>query len=230
MWRSEAAVAGEPCWIVPFAENEFLTTDGHRGLTRWRWADAMEWKATVGPWTLREKTVLAPLVFSTSANEKRIVVADTLGNVSLLDADAVGEPLQRWRGDEADAENPIPPGVATTNLLATSTPDGQRLIVYSVANKHLVAVRPTDAKPAWVVKRPAGSEFLGGIGLPGYVLMTDQFGTVTAFESASGGKLGTVRPENKELLPRTVATPFGEQQLILPMWDGSVVFLPNPGK
>ncbi|QEL17011.1 outer membrane protein assembly factor BamB family protein [Limnoglobus roseus] len=229
MWRGEAVGPGEPCFVSPFGADEFLTTDGNRQVTRWRWAAGAGCKTVAGPWALREKIPFAPVVVAISANERRLFVADAGGSVSMYDADQSGEPLRRWRAAKDDPDNPIPGGKPSTGFVVHNGPTGI-VVCYSVENRHIVAVSPGGAKALWVVRRLGASDTLGAVALPNGFLFTDTAGIVTAYDPTTGERLGSICSENQDLIPRTPAQPVGDgKTLVMPAIDGSVVVLPNPG-
>lgn len=229
MWRGEAVPPGEPCFVAAFGGDEFLTTDGNKQVTRWRWASGADWKAVAGPWALREKVSFAPALVQLTANELRLFVADVTGNVWMYDANQTGEPITRWRASKDDADNLIPPGRPTTGFVVGSSPAGV-IIGYAVENRHVVAISPGNPKAVWAVRRLGAAEMLGGVTSGNAFLYTDIAGVVTAFDQTTGEKLGFIKSENQDLIPRTPAQPVGNgKQLLMPTIDGSVVVLPNPG-
>ena len=229
MWRGEAVGTAEPCFVTAFGADEFLTTDGNHQVTRWRWVGGTDCKAVAGPWALREKISFTPVIVPISANERRLFVADVGGNVWMYDADLAGEPLRRWRAAKDDPENAIPAGKPSTGFVVSTGPAGI-VVCYSVENRHIVAVSPGSAKAVWVVRRLGASDTLGAVSLPNGFLFTDAAGIVTAYDPTTGERLGSIRSENQDLIPRTPAQPVGDgKTLVMPAIDGSVVVLPNPG-
>lgn len=229
MWRGEAVPPGEPCFVAAVGADEFLATDGNKQVTRFRWAGGADWKAVAGPWVLREKISFAPTIVPLSANELRLFVADVTGNVWMYDANQAGEPLTRWRAAKDDADNLIPPGRPTTGFVVGRGPAGV-VIAYAVENRHVVAISPGNPKAVWAVRRLGAAETLGAVTSGTAFLFTDIAGVVTAYDQTTGEKLGAIRSENQDLIPRTPAQPVGDgKQLLMPTIDGSVVTLPNPG-
>jgi hypothetical protein len=81
----------------------------------------------------------------------------------------------------------------------------------------------------WVSRRPGQDDLLGWQADGPRLVATDQGGAVTVYDAATGSKLGPAARPPAELLPRTAAVPFGKDYLLLPLWDGSAVFLPYAG-
>jgi hypothetical protein len=229
MWRGGEVPLGEPCFVSTISADEFLTTDGAKQVTRWRWATGADYKAVAGPWTMREKIPFAPVMVTLGGTEQRLFVADPSGNVWMYDADAVADPIRRWRAGKDDPDNPIPAGKPTTGFVVGTTAAGV-VVTYLVENRHVVAIAPGSEKALWVVRRLGSADILGGVPHGTAFLFTDIAGIVTAYDQLLGEKLGSIRSENQDLLPRTVAIPVGNgKSLLVPMLDGSVVMLPNPG-
>jgi hypothetical protein len=230
MWRGDGVAPTEPCHVSAFSNDEFLATDGGGRVTRWKWTTGADWKSVAGPWILREKIPFAPLLVSIGANERRLFVADPGGNVWMYDGDAVGEPIRRWRTSKDDPDNSIPAGKPTTGFLAGKGPAGL-VVAYTVENRHIVAIAPGSDKPIWVVRRLGAADTLGAVAHGSAFLVTDIAGGVVAYDQVTGERLGSIRSENVDLLPRQPATPVGNgKSLMLPMLDGSVILLPNPAE
>lgn len=230
MWRGEGVPASEPCHVSSFSNDEFLATDGGGRVTRWKWTTATDWKAVAGPWILRERIPFAPLLVSIGANERRLFVADPAGNVWMYDGDAVGEPMRRWRTDKEDPDNSIPAGKPSTGFVVGRGPAGL-VVAYSVENRHIVAIAPAADKPIWIARRLGAADTLGIVAHKSAFLVTDIGGGIVAYDQTTGDKLGSIRSENADLLPRQPATPVGNgKMLMVPMLDGSVILLPNPAE
>ena len=225
-WRGDGAGADAICYLTPAGGDDFLGSDGHRKINRWRWpaGPGSEWRIVGGPWEVRDKLAFAPAVIPTSDTAKRMVVADVAGNVWLFDPDRTGDALRRWRGNDIPAGRPF--GGFTVATVA-----GKPCVVYATAGNAIVCLGLGDEKPLWTVPAKAGTEELLGLSAGGTALYaTDVAGTVTAYTLADGKKVGSVQSKLSDLFPRTRAVLFGAGQLLICGWDGSVTFLPVPGK
>lgn len=230
MWRGEGVSSNEPCHVFAFTESEFLTTDGGSRTTRWRWNNGADWKSVAGPWSIREKIPFAPLLIELGANERRLLIADPTGNVWMYDGDQVGEPIRRWRAPRDDPEKSIPPGRPTNGFVLGRNATGL-VVCYSVDNRHIVAIAPGSDQELWVVRRPGAVDTLGALAHSTAFLFTDIAGGIVAYDQVTGERLGSIRPESADRLPRQPASPVGHgKQLILPTLDGSVIVLPNPAE
>ncbi len=228
MWRGEGASGSEPCFVTAFSNSEFLTTDGGSRVTRWRWESGSDWKAVAGPWTIREKIPFAPILVSLSAQENRLFIPDPAGNVWMYDGDRVGEPIRRWRASPEDLENSIPAGRPTNGFVVGQTPAGL-VITYSVDHRHIVALSPNSEQAIWVVRRLGAPDTLGAIAYDKAFIFTDTSGGVVAYDQITGERIGAIRSENADLLPRRPAQPVGDgKNLLIALWDGSILVLPNP--
>jgi outer membrane protein assembly factor BamB len=227
-WRGEGVSADAECFLAAAGGDEFVGSDGGRRVGRWRWPSAAgsEWRPVPGgPVVVRDRVAFAPAVFALGETARRMLVADRAGNVWLYDADKAGDPLFRWRGT---ADGPIPAGEPTGGFVLVSA-GGKPRVVYGVANRHVVCLDPGkgEAAPAWVVRGADGqAELLGwSAGSAGQVVVTDQSGRVTVYAAADGKAVATVRPELPDLFPQADAVAFAGDRLLLPLWDGSAVFL-----
>jgi hypothetical protein len=199
-------------------------SDGGRGVVRWRWPSAVgaDWKFVAGPWQARDKVAFAPAVLTLGEAKRRLLVADAAGNVWSFDADRTGEHEKRWRGA---ADGKVPPGRPTGGFVVLVVEGGPR-IVYGVDNRHLVCLSPADDAPAWVVRRKDTDDALLGFSPAGpAVLVTEQCGAVTTYSGKDGTLLGATKPALPDLFPQATAVAFGSGKVLMPLWDGSAVFL-----
>src|SRR5262249_26273676 len=129
-WRSARAGADARCFIVPINDEEFFTTDGSTGLTRWYWpARERSWatvpKGLVVPGAeLPARIGAAPLVLSADrgGDELRVCVADFRGVVTLLR----GIKLDKVR--EWDLGGKVTAGPFRRGNLVGCVLDGRRLV------------------------------------------------------------------------------------------------------
>ena len=224
-WRGVGVSPDAECFLAAAGGDEFVGSDGGRQVARWRWpsASGSAWRAVAGPWVVREKVAFAPAVFANGQTARRMLVADRAGNVWLFDADRVAEPIRRWRGT---ADGPMPPGEPTGGFLLIETGSRPR-IVFAIGHRHLVCLDPDGEKPAWVVRAAdAQPDLLGwSAGTAGQVVVTDQAGRVTIYAIDDGKSLASAKPDLPDLFPQTAAVAFAGDRLLMPLGDGSAVFL-----
>ncbi len=233
MWRGDGATADAICYLTPVSDEEYLSTDGNKKVVRTRWPStaSAEWKTAAGPWVLREKIAIPPAIVAVGDTSKRVLIADGTGSVWMFDADQTGEPLSRWRGNATEPvanEVRIPAGKPTGRFLVSTNTDGTPFVIYTVNDRHIVGLTPNSETAAWVIWRTKDDDLLGMTTSRDAILTTDVTGTVTAFRSKTGDKIGSVKPESKSIHPRTHAIPFGPGKLLMPASDGSAVILGNP--
>ncbi|MFO0848911.1 MAG: PQQ-binding-like beta-propeller repeat protein [Gemmataceae bacterium] len=226
-WRG-ADLGDEPVGLVSaVGDDNLLVSDGGRKFLRWNWPAGAGAKPTRagGPWECREKIVLAPVAVPTK-DGVRFAAADTTGAISLFNPDNPAEPAKRWRpGDKS----PIPAGAPTDRLAVVTTPAGARL-VYAVDRRHLVAIDPAAAEPAWVARDivPAeAGELAGWWADGGRVLATDQAGRVTVLVAATGAVASTVQPP-PGVVALGPAVPFLPAAALMTLADGTATVVPLP--
>ncbi len=223
LWRGDAGGEKPECFLTPLAGDEFLATDGGRRFLRWRWPVGAKPEKTGGPWEAR-----APIAVPPAAVGPRFASLDAAGTMFLFDADKPGaDPVRRWRGG---AKSPIPAG-RPTDRPTTLTAGGRTLLVYAVDRRHLVAIDPDKAEPAWVARDlvPAEAGGLTGWTLAGSrVLATDQNGRVVALDASTGKELGRVPAPPAGTVAVAPAVPLSSGQALLILEDGSAATVPLP--
>ena len=154
MWRGGAANEKPECFLTPVGADDFLATDGGLEFLRWRWPVGMKHEKAGGEWVALEPIVVPPVAVGPAATP-RFLSLDSTGVAFLFDSDKAGTtPVRRWRGGEKSA---IPPGKPTGTPVAVAA-GGRTLVVYSIDRRHLVAIDPERAEPAWVRQDLASPE------------------------------------------------------------------------
>lgn len=223
-WRGLGVPADATCFLTAIDDKEFLGTDGGKTMTRWQWMTGKqaEWKVVAGPWQTRERITLPPVLLPRGQTREQLLAADVTGSIWLFDASTSGEPIRRWRGT---SDGPIPSGRPSAGFTRI-THNGQTLVAYIVADRHIVCLSPDNPQPVWVVSQTdLQPDWLGCTFQDDRLLATDLMGRIVAIQPADGNTLGTRELPITELFPQSHAVAFGPNYLLMPLWDGSAVFL-----
>jgi outer membrane protein assembly factor BamB len=224
LWRGESDGAAV-CHLSAVNDEEFLASDGGRKFLRWRWSSATSKPEKLGgPWETRAKIAVAPVAVRTGGG-LHVAAADVAGVVYLFDAEKPDAPLRRWHGG---VPGPIPAGTPTERIVVVSA-GGRPLLVYGVDHRHLVALDPEQAKPAWVAAQlvPVEAGQLAGWSANDLrVIATAQSGRVFVRNTATGAALGTVRsPGAVAAAPVAV---IGPDHGLLMLADGAATTIALP--
>jgi hypothetical protein len=184
---------------------EFLTTDGFRGLSRWHWpADGPKLKKSFELGTGAGAIVGAPLVVR---NGTLACVADSKGSVFLVRVNDL-KIVRRW-----ELKGPI----ATAPFLRGDH------IGCVVDGRRLVWLDPDRDQPAWQYESPGA----GIVGHPrlskGLVIVADLSGHLVGLDPANGRPAGPEYRMAKGAIPAAAPVPFGAELLFAPVTDGSVL-------
>jgi outer membrane protein assembly factor BamB len=206
-WRAAGADEQTPGHIVALGGNDFLLTDGGRGLLRVSWpGKAVQQRATG---ELSHRIVAPPAVVPSAAGiAPRICVADASDTLTLLD----GERLQPLRAMPLAGKITAGPFVRG------------RAIVCVLDNKRLLAVDPDSGEP-WeyaMVSDIVGAPVL----VEGMLVVADVSGRFLALNPQSGEPLGAGYTLRANTAPETAPVPFGPGRLLVPLNDGTLLLLP----
>jgi outer membrane protein assembly factor BamB len=220
-WRTSRSLAELRPFVVGLGPDEFLTSDGIGGLTRWRWPRGDVWQALpknkdprCPTLELPARIVSAPVVLPADGKgEQRICTADAEGTVYLLQTkgDAL-EVARRWRASNGSA--------------ATAGPfvrDGK--IGCIVERKRLVWIDPAEERPVWEYR--ADEEIVGQPQLvDGLLVLADQSGKFVALDPATGRPRGPGYRLRANVAPAASPVAFGDGRAFAPLTDGTVFLLP----
>jgi outer membrane protein assembly factor BamB len=176
-WRSPQVDEDARGFVVHIGGNEFLYTDGLRGLIRQRWSGDVPGEARTVELPAR---IVAPPVVLPRADEKaelQVCVADAEGTLTLLQGDEVLKPQRTWRlqGKSQVTSGPFLRG---------------RYVGCVLERRHLLWIDPALEKIAWTFEA-AGD---GIVGQPqiveGVVVVADLAGHFTGLNPATGNQQG----------------------------------------
>ncbi|OAI52325.1 hypothetical protein AYO44_04765 [Planctomycetaceae bacterium SCGC AG-212-F19] len=208
-WRDAEADADAPGHVVHLDGDDFLYTDGSRGLFRLSWGAADPiWRKKELKTPPLERIVAAPLVLS--AKPPRVCVADASGTVTLLQGDF----LQKERSWQL-------PGKVTAGPVRRG-----KLIVCVVDRKRIVAIDPEKQELAWSYTDPDGAVI---VGLPqamgDRLLVAHLHGRIVSVDLPTGQPRGKGFTIQASAAPAATPVPFGEDRIFAPLTDGSVLLI-----
>jgi hypothetical protein len=218
-WRASRNNAESRGHVVWLGGEEFLMTNGQRGLTRWRFLmnDTYEvmpdGKGPAKPTLeLPEFVASVPLVLSRAegAAPLRVCVADDKGTVHLFEGNDL-KPVRHWDLGEAITAGPFARG---------------GLAGCVVGRSRLVWLDPAKDRPLWTYESPGE----GIVGRPqlaeGMVLVADVSGRFVGLDPATGKARGPGYQLRASVGPAASPARFGPGRAFAPLTDGTVLLLP----
>ncbi|MCI0462639.1 MAG: PQQ-binding-like beta-propeller repeat protein [Gemmataceae bacterium] len=208
-WRAPHADEQAAGYVVPIGADDFLVTDGSRGLAR-RYLEGKEWMRRAGK-ELKYRIVSAPAVLPSpdGKGEPQVCVADTADTVTLLNGVTLEEE-GRWKLSGRITAGPLVRGGGIVCIL-----EGRRL----------VWLAPLQDDPPW---QPV--EFHSDVvGEPqwvdGVLVVAEQRGRFHALDPATGQPAGPGYAVRASAAPAAAPVPFGPDRLFAPLTDGTVLLL-----
>jgi hypothetical protein len=224
-WRPTLAPPDTPGHVTALGGELFLTTDGGRGLTCWRWPPGtpnytplpMNLPLDKPTLNLPDRVVAAPVVLPAPAGgATRVCVADSGGAVRLLRLlpDGSLEPGRVWDLKGQVTGGPFVRTLAGDKVRVGCVVDGRRL----------VWLDPATSEPAWeyqarkvIVGQP---QVVDGI-----LVVADQSGLVIGLDPATGQPVGPGHQLQGSVVPAASPVAFGPRRLFVPLSDGTGVLL-----
>jgi outer membrane protein assembly factor BamB len=206
-WRAPGADEQSPGYVVALGGDDFLLTDGSRGLQLIRWPGMLALPrravAEVGA-----RIVAPPAVLPGAGGTPRICVADASDTLTLLD----GERLVKLRSWPLDGKITAGPFVRGS------------VIVCVLDQRRLIALDP-DRGERWqytMVADIVGEPVL----VEGMLVAADVSGRFLALNPETGEPLGAGYTLRANTAPETAPVPFGPGRLLVPLNDGTLLLLP----
>ena len=188
--------------VVHVGPGEFLTTDGDRGITRWRLTGDMATEEKT--LTLENRIVAAPVVVS----PEQVCVADAAGTVRLLRT-ADLEKVREWK-----VGGPITAGPYLADNRIGCVVDRHRLVMIDPAREEF-----------WEYQ----SEGEGIVGHPrrvgDVILVADESGRFVGLDPATGKPRGPGYSLKGSAAPAGAPVAFGPETAFAPLTDGTVLLL-----
>ena len=216
-WNSPRGDEGARGYVVPISADEFLTTDGSRGLTHWQWPPNKTFATipdTHDPPTvdLPARIVAAPIVLPQDKTDTdlRVVVADADNNLTLL------------KGSNLKTERVWPLGGEIT---AGPFLRGRR-IGCLVDRRRLVWIDPARDKQLWQYTMP-GEAIVGQPQIIGDTLvLANLSGRFIALNPDTGRPYGSGYSLKARAAPVATPVAYGKDEAFVPLTDGTVFILP----
>jgi outer membrane protein assembly factor BamB len=208
-WRAAGADEGAVGYVVALGAEEFLVTDGSRGLKRMAWdGQAFETRATG---EVPDRIVAPPVLLPREGGrEPRVCVADSARVVTLLEGDGLTA-LRSWRLNGAITSGPFVRGGA---------------VVCVVDGRKVVWLDPAKEEPLWTADFRADV-----VGQPqlidGVLVVADQRGQIQGLNPATGKATGPGYTLVASAAPTAAPMSFGHDRLFVPLSDGTVLMPPR---
>jgi hypothetical protein len=221
-WRPSRSPVDLQAHVVGLRGHDFLTTDGGRGLTRWRWPPDGTWRALpenkdpASPTlVLPARIVSAPVVLPPTdpkADEQHVCLADAEGNLHLL----------RARGDRLERQRMWPMGGKITEGPFVR----KDRIGCVVDRRRLVWIDPARSEPLWEY-RSQGEAIVGQpqLARDDLLVVADQSGRFVGLNPEDGKAHGEGYQLKARVAPAAAPTAYGSNRLFAPLTDGTVMLL-----
>jgi hypothetical protein len=214
-WRSPRAGPGARCHVVWVNDEDFLTTDGGRGLTHWRWPEGKtpvalpQDKDPKDPTAeVRRHIETPPAVLPPGeGGEVQVCVADATGTLTLLRGERLEE-ARRW-----DLGGRVTAGPFVRGNRVGCVVDGQRLVWLDPARQEHV----WDYQGGPIVGEPQVVE--------GLLVVAHQSGRFVGLDPNTGRPHGPGFALQASAAPACGPVPYGPGRAFAPLTDGTVLLL-----
>jgi tetratricopeptide (TPR) repeat protein len=210
-WRDARADEQATGHVVYLSGNDFLFTNGLRGLKKITWpAEQQQWPV-LQEVTLPARIVAAPVVLrpSEGAAELRVLVATSDENLTLLEGPEL-KPSRVWKLG----------GQVTAGLFLRGSNVG-----CVVGRRRLLWIDPAQDGFAWEYETP-GEGIVGRPQLVGeFLLVADVGGLFVGLDPATGKPQGRSYELKAGAAPSATPVAFGPDRAFVPLTDGTVFLL-----
>lgn len=230
-WRSTYADRAAPGHVLQLGDNDYLVTNGFKGLARWHWPEGgrdfkkeSTWRWPEGDRDRRQppipetagRIVAPPVLLPSGADgDVQVVVVDARGEVTLLrEAAGANEKtwteVRTWKLDGKVSAGPLLRGDA---------------VGFIVDNERLVWIDPKANGIRWIYNRPDEAivgqpQMVGGL-----LLVAHRTGLFVGLDPATGKPLGPGYPLKMQTAPATAPVEFDGERAFAPLTDGTVLLL-----
>ncbi|MBL8798877.1 MAG: PQQ-binding-like beta-propeller repeat protein [Planctomycetia bacterium] len=212
-WRAVHADAGAGGHVVALGGDDFLVTDGSKGLQRITWPLGKLSQPRELKLPPLQRFVAAPLVVPAAGGKgpPRVCVADASGTLTLLQ----GDYLQKARSWQL-------PGAITAGPFLRGAHIGCVL-----DRRQLVWLDPDQAEPLWTYADDRGGPIVGQPRLVGdHIVLAHQNGRFISLDPATGKTHGKGFTLRASIAPAVAPVAFGTDRIFAPLTDGTVLLLP----
>ena len=223
-WRSRRAPPDARARVTALGPDTFLTYDGARGLTHWKWPLTEE-VAQVLPADKEPPTLAAkeggsltadPIVLPNApGSPRRVCIADVSGDVTLLTVADDGA-LKSGRSWNVGGRITAGPYLQVV--------DGATRIGCVVDGKQATWIDPEKDDVLWTYAAKAGAALAGRPRLVGdMVVVADESGRIVGLKPETGEPAGFDYQVQGSAAPTAGAAGFGKERLFVPLTDGTVL-------
>ncbi|HVS34993.1 MAG TPA: hypothetical protein VMS17_05385, partial [Gemmataceae bacterium] len=222
-WRSKQAAPDAPGRVTALGPDTFLTYDGARGLTHWKWPADAVWQVlppNKGVPTLRGKegdSLAADPIVLPDAPEapRRVCIADVSGTATLLTVQSDGalKPGRSWNVGGRITSGPY-----------IQIVDGAARIGCVVDANRLLWIDPEKDSVLWTYPAKPGAALVGRPRLvAGMVVAADESGRIVGLKPETGESAGFEYQLQGSAAPTATPVGFGSDRLFVPLTDGTVL-------
>jgi len=205
-WRAAGAEEDAVGHVLALPGNDYLVTDGGRGLHLLHWSEPKVWDKKKNVELPRR--LMAPPVLVPGKEKNRIAVADAADTVTLLDADTLAV-VRTWTMPGSISGGPFVQGSG---------------IGCVVGKNRLVWIDSDKEGSLW--EYTFVSEIVGLPQLVDDVLVVANLaGQFWGLDPANGRPRGSGYTLKANVAPAAAPVPFGDQRLFVPLTDGTVMLL-----
>ncbi|HEV3080956.1 MAG TPA: PQQ-binding-like beta-propeller repeat protein [Gemmataceae bacterium] len=216
-WNSPRADEGARAYIVPISADDFLITDGSRGLIHWRWPANKTFstvpEARVPTVELPARIVAAPVVLPQAkpGEDLRVVVADADNNLTLVGGPELQNIERTW---------PVGGEITAGPFLR-----GQR-IGCVVNRQRLVWIDPGRDHELWHYTM-TGEAIVGEPQIiEDALVVANLSGRFLALNPQTGQPRGSAYTLKARAAPVATPVAYGKDEAFVPLTDGTVFILP----
>ncbi len=220
-WKGQSAGPETKGFVLALPGDEFLTSDGQRALSTWSWPANNKFQKRQS-YNLPDRMVGRPLMLPGEKETARIVVAEAIGRITLLDTQLA--PVQTWAIKALQLGNEITAGPFILEL-----PGKPAQIAVIMDRVKLALFRPGERQAA-MVYQSAGEGFSGRpIPVGDRLILADISGRFESVGVVNGKATGVRFPAEGGLpaAPAAAPVPFGPNRLYAPLSDGTILLLPR---
>lgn len=216
-WRAPYADRDASGFVAALGGDEFVATDGSRGLARWKWSGERDFTQSTTSTMLPARLTAAPVVLPREkGGDVLVCVADSRGMVTLLKDTPAGAREQSWQTERS----------WSVGGRITAGPFLRGKHVGCVVDRHrLVWIDPSKNGLAWEF----ADQRAGIIGIPnavnGALIVALQSGKFIGLDAQTGKPKGSGNRLKAHVAPTAAPVPFGEGRVLAPLSDGTLMIL-----